>query len=122
MAKRIGPRMAEIQAIVSALPGISKRGALLAAGLPVSGVNRDAPVHRAVAAGLILVERERSNHYRLFATERDRKRWHLWRELLVAGTPAERVAEIAAQIAAWTPSARRAGRTASRARSPGSDN
>jgi hypothetical protein len=99
MAKRIGPRMAELQAIVSCMPGISKRGALLAAGLPVSGVNRDAPVHRAVAAGLILVERERSNRYRLFATERDRQRWHLRAELLRPGTPAERVTEIAAEIA-----------------------
>jgi hypothetical protein len=113
MAKRIGPRMAEIQAIVSALPGISQRGALLAAGLPVSGVNRDAPVHRAVAAGLILVERERSNRYRLFATERDRQRWHLRVELLQPGCPAERVAEVAAEIdrldagraASWTASA-----------------
>ena len=111
--KRIGPRMAEIQAIVSALPGISKRGALLAAGLPVSGVNRDAPVHRAVAAGLILVERERSNRYRLFATERDRQRWHLRAELLAPGCSAGRVAEIAAEIArldaeraaSWTASA-----------------
>jgi hypothetical protein len=98
MAKRIGPRMAEIQAIVSCMPGISKRGALLAAGLPVSGVNRDAPVHRAVAAGLILVERERSNRYRLFATERDRQRWHLRRELLQPGCPAGRIAEIRAEL------------------------
>jgi hypothetical protein len=100
MAKRIGPRMAEIQAIVSALPGISKRGALLAAGLPVSGVNRDTPVHRAVAAGLILVERERPNRYRLFATERDRQRWHLRCELLRPGTLPGRIAEIAAEITA----------------------
>ena len=55
-------------------------------------------------------ERERSNRYRLFVTERDRKRWHLRRELLVPGTPAERVAAIRAEISAWTPSARRAGR------------
>ena len=96
-AKRIGPRMAEIHAIVSALPGISKRGALPAAGLPVSGVNRDAPVHGAVAAGLILVER--SNRYRLFATERARQRWHLRQEALQPGCPAERVTEIAAEIA-----------------------
>lgn len=55
-------------------------------------------------------ERERSNRCRLFVTERDRKRWHLRRELLVPGTPAERVAAIRAEISAWTPSARRAGR------------
>ena len=100
MAKRIRPRMAEIQAIVTALPGISKRGALLAAGLPVSGVNRDAPVHRAVAAGLIIIERERSNRYRLFATPRDSAIWHLRAEALTPGTPATRVAEIAAEIRA----------------------
>ena len=100
MAKRVGYRMREIADVVSCMPGISKRGALLAAGLPVSGVNRDAPVHRAVAAGLILVEHERSNRYRLFANDRDRQRWHLCAELLRPGTPAERVAEIAAEISA----------------------
>lgn len=99
-AKRIGPRMRQLHDVVSAMPGVSKRGALLAAGLPVSGVNRDAPVHRAVSAGLILVERERSNRYRLFANERDRKRWHLRAELLRPGQPAERVAEIRAEISA----------------------
>jgi hypothetical protein len=111
--KRIGPRMRELEAIVSAVPGISKRGALLAAGLPVSGPGRDAPVHRAAAAGLILVERERPNRYRLFATERDRQRWHLRRELLQPGQPAERVTAIRAEIAcldaeraaSWTVSA-----------------
>jgi len=92
--------MRELADIVSCMPGISKRGALLAAGLPVSGPGRDAPVHRAVAAGLILVERERSNRYRLFATERDRQRWHLRAELLQAGQPAARVAEIRAEIGA----------------------
>ncbi len=97
--KRIGPRMAELAAIVSAVPGISKRDALRRAGLPLSGPGRDAPVHRAVAAGLILVERERSNRYRLFATEGDRQRWHLRAELLRPGTPAGRVTEIAAEIA-----------------------
>ena len=111
MAKRIGPRMAEVQAIGSALPGDLE--ARRAAGLPVSGVNRDAPAHRAVAAGLILVERERSNRYRPFAIERDCKRWHLRCELLVPGTPARRVVEIRAEISAldaeraasWTASA-----------------
>jgi hypothetical protein len=96
---RIGPRMHELADVVSALPGISKRGALLAAGLPVSGVNRDAPVHRAIAAGLMLVERERVNLYRCFANERDRQRWHLRRELLAPGTPADRVTAIRAEIA-----------------------
>jgi hypothetical protein len=96
---RVGRRMAEIAAIVSARPGISKRGVLVAAGLPVSGPGRDAPVHRAVAAGLVVVERERINRYRLFANERDRQRFHLRAELLAPGTTAERVAELAAEIA-----------------------
>ena len=95
---RIGRRMAEIQAIVSVMPGISKRGALAAAGLPVSGVNRDAPVHRAVAAGLILVERERSNRFRFFATPGDQRAWHLRRELLQPGCPVERIAEIRTEL------------------------
>jgi len=98
-APRIGPRMRELHDVVSCMPGISKRAALAAAGLPLSGPGRDAPVHRAVAAGLILVERERSNRYRLFATERDRQRWHLRQELLQPGQPAERVAAIVAEIA-----------------------
>jgi len=108
--RRIGPRMAELAAIVSAVPGCSKRDALRRAGLPVSGVNRDAPVHRAVAAGLILVERDRVNLYRCFANERDRQRWHLRRELLQPGCPAGRIAEIRAELdaleaeraASWT--------------------
>ena len=49
-------------------------------------------------AGLILVEHERSNRCRLFATERDRRRWHLVRALLAPGMPADRVAEIRAEI------------------------
>jgi hypothetical protein len=105
--------MAELQAIVSALPGISKSGALRAAGLPLSGMGRWAPLDRAAAAGLVVVERERSNRSRLFANERDRQRWHLRAELLRPGCPAERVAEIRAEISAldaeraasWTASA-----------------
>ena len=37
---------------------------------------------------------------RLFASERDRKRWHLVRELLRPGTTAEQVAVIRAKISA----------------------
>jgi hypothetical protein len=110
MAKRVGYRMRQLHDVVSCMPGCSKRAALAAAGLPLSGPGRDAPVHRAAAAGLIVIERERSNRYRLFATERDRQRWHLRAELLRPGTPAERIAEIAAEIstldaqraASWT--------------------
>jgi hypothetical protein len=112
-AKRVGPRMRQLHDVVSALPGISKRGALLAAGLPLSGPGRDAPLHRAVAAGLVLVERERVNLYRCFATERDRQRWHLRAEALTPGCPAERVAAVRAELdaleaeraASWTASA-----------------
>ncbi len=35
---RIGPRMRELQAVVSAMPGISRRAAMSAAGLPQSGL------------------------------------------------------------------------------------
>jgi len=97
---RIGYRMRQLHDVASALPGISKRGALAAAGLPLSGPGRDAPVQRAIAAGLLVVERERVNRYRLFANERDRAVWHLRAELLRPGTPAERVAEIRAAILA----------------------
>jgi hypothetical protein len=96
--KRIGPRMWAIRDAVSCLPGCSIRAALLAAGLPVSGPGRDAPVHRAVAAGLVVIERERPNRYRLFANERDRQRWHLRTELLQPGCPAERIAQIRAEL------------------------
>jgi hypothetical protein len=95
---RVGRRMAEIAAIVSARPGISKRGALLAAGLPLSGPGRDAPVHRAEQAGLVVIERARVNRHRLFANERDRQRFHLRAELLRPGIPAERVAAIRAEM------------------------
>jgi hypothetical protein len=97
---RIGRRMAEIQAIVSCMPRISKRGALAAAGLPLSGPGRNAPLHRAVAAGLVVIERERVNRYRCFASARDQRAWHLRQEALSPGTPVTRVAEIAAEIRA----------------------
>jgi hypothetical protein len=95
---RIGPRMLAIRDAASAVPGISVRGALALADLPTSGIGRDAPVHRAEAAGLVIRVPERRNLHRLFATERDRTRWELRRELLTPGTPADRVAEIRADI------------------------
>lgn len=58
-----------------------------------------APVYRAEAAGLIVIDRVRPNFYRCFANERDRTRWHLVRELLRPGIPAARVAEIRAEVA-----------------------
>ena len=97
---RIGHRMRELQAIVSAVPGISKSDALRAAGLPVHGLGSGRELNRAIAAGLIIVEHEHARRCRLFASERDRRRWHLAREALTQGTPAGRVAEIRAEIAA----------------------
>ena len=80
--------------VVSALPGCSKAGALRAADVPVHVLNK------AIAAGLVLVEFERANRCHLFATETDRRRWYLRRELLQPGTLAERVAEIQAEVGA----------------------
>ncbi len=92
--------MRELADIVSAMPGCSKSDALRAAGLPTRGMGSGRELNRAVAAGLIIVEHERCNLLRLFATERDQRRWHLRRELLQPGTPADRVAEIRAEISA----------------------
>jgi hypothetical protein len=92
--------MRELHAIVSAVPGISKSDALRAAGLPTHGLGSGRELNRAIAAGLIVVEHERPNLCRLFAGERDRRRWHLVREIMTPGIPAERVAAIRAEIAA----------------------
>lgn len=95
---RIGHRMRELQAIVSAMPGCSKSDALRAAGLPTHGLGSGRELNRAIAAELIIVEYEHARRCRLFATERDRRRWHLAREIMTPGIPAERVAEIRAEI------------------------
>lgn len=95
---RIGPRMRELQAIVSACPGITKAEALRAADLPDRGMGAHRPVNRAVEAGLIMVEHERPNLCHLFASERDRQLWHLRRGLMSRPTPA-RAAEIAGEVA-----------------------
>jgi hypothetical protein len=97
-APRIGYRMRELEAIVSAMPGISKSDALRAARLPVRGMGSGRELNRAIIVGLIIVEHERVNLCRLFASERDRRRWHLVRELLTPGTPAGRVAEIRSEV------------------------
>ena len=99
-AARIGYRMRELADIVCAMPGISKSGALRAAGLPVRGMGAGRELNRAIDVGLVVVEHERANLCRLFATERDRRRWHLVRDLLTPGIPAGRVAEIRAEITA----------------------
>lgn len=98
MSTRIGPRMAEVAAIVSALPGISQRDALRRAGLPLSGPGRNAPIDRAVRAGLVIVVPERRNLYRCFSSEAARRAWHLRAELLTPGTPADRIGEIRAEL------------------------
>jgi hypothetical protein len=97
---RIGHRMRELADIVSAVPGISKADALRAAGLPTHGLGSGRELDRAIAAGLIIVEHERVNLCRLFATEGDRRRWHLARKLMMPGIPAGRVAGIRAEITA----------------------
>jgi hypothetical protein len=83
---------------VSSIPGCSKSDALRAAGLPTHGLGAGRELNRAVAAGLILVEKEHATRCRLFASERDRQRWHLARELLRPGTSAERVTAIRDEI------------------------
>jgi hypothetical protein len=100
MSARIGPRMRELTDIVSAIPGITKSDALRAAGLPVRGMGSGRELNRAITAGLIVVEHERANRCRLFASQRDRERWHLVRDLLTPGIPAGQVDEIRAEIAA----------------------
>lgn len=95
---RVGPRMRELADIVSAMPGCSKSDALRAAGLPTHGLGSGRELDRAIVAGLIIVEYERVNLCRLFAGERDRRLWYLRHELLRPGTPAERVAEIRAEM------------------------
>ena len=56
--------------------------------LPTHGMGSGRELNRAIAARLIIVEYERVNLWRLFATQRDSTRWHLRRELLLPGTPA----------------------------------
>jgi len=95
---RIGPRMHELQSIVSALPGCSKSEALRRAGLATHGPGSGRSINRTIAAGLIVVEKPKPNLTRLFLNERDAQRWHLRRELLQPGTPADRVAELREQL------------------------
>ena len=92
---RIGPTMRTLEAIVSARPGISKAGALRAAGLPVRGYDYLAPRARTEAAGLIIVDSGRP--CRLFTSELARKKWYAERELMSC-KDAERAAQILAEI------------------------
>ena len=109
---RVGYRMRELADIVSAMPGCSKSDALRAAGLPTRGMGSGRELNRAISAGLIILEHEHARRTHLFATERDRVRWHLVSELLRPGTPAGRVADLRGEISAldaeraasWSPS------------------
>lgn len=78
--------MRELADIVSAMPGISKSDALRAADLQTHGLGSGRELNRAIAAGLIVVEHEHARRCRLFASERDRKRWHLAREIMTPST------------------------------------
>jgi hypothetical protein len=78
--------------VVSAMPGCSKSIVLRTAAVPVHVLNS------AITAGLVLVEYERANFCRLFATELDKQIWHLRRELLEPSTPSKRVAELRTEI------------------------
>lgn len=49
-AKRIGHRMRELQAIVSAMPGCTKSDALRAAGLPTHGLGSGRELRRTIDA------------------------------------------------------------------------
>jgi hypothetical protein len=99
---RIGYRMRELADVVSACPGISRRGALRAADLPERGLGYGRPLDRAIRAGLIIQDQAnpwvRRSHYALFASERDRDLFNLRAELMSRPTPA-RAAEIAAEVA-----------------------
>jgi len=92
--------MRELADVVSAIPGCTKSDALRAAGLPTHGMGSGRELNRAISAGLIIVEHEHAKLCRLFATERDRMRWHLVRELLTPDIRARRVAQIRAEISA----------------------
>jgi hypothetical protein len=99
-AARVGPTMRVLADVVSACPGISKAGALRAAGLPDRGIGYLRPLERACAAGLVIVERPRPNLCRLFASELDRDIWHLREERLHGDQSAGRATEILAAIEA----------------------
>ena len=95
---RIGPRMRELQAIVSAMPGCSQAAALRAAGLPDRGMGYQRPVSRAISAGLLIyVPGLPGRPSKLFASERDRQIYRLREELLSCPGSA-RAQQIVAEI------------------------
>lgn len=97
---KAGPRMRELQAIVSCMPGISKSEALRRAGLPTRGPGSGRALNRAIAAGMIIAVRVHPTLSQLFDSERSRSRFNLCRELLQAGTTADRVVDLKRQIQA----------------------
>ena len=108
---RIGPKMQGISDYVSAVPGQSISTVLRAVGIfPRDRSSARAPIYRAEAAGLIIIEMVRPNLARVFQNERARKVWYLRRELLAPGTPPDRIEVLrteidsltAEQAATWT--------------------
>lgn len=104
MAKhRVGRRMAELQMIVSCLPGISRRAAMRAAEMPEAGLGSGRSLNRAITAGLILEDRAcpwvRRGAAALFASERDRDLFYLRSELLHGKPTPARAEEIRAEVA-----------------------
>jgi len=99
---KIGRRMHDLHVIVAACPGISKSQALRCAGLPVRGPGSGRELNRAIAAGLVVVEKPQVNLCALFATEADARWWRLTREYYAPSTPAARVREISDEMDAIT--------------------
>jgi len=94
-----GPRMRELQAIVSAMPGCSQAAALRAAGLPDRGMGYQRPVNRAINAGLLIyVPGLPGRPSKLFASERDRQIFELREELLHGSPDPDRAGQIVAEI------------------------
>jgi hypothetical protein len=101
MMKRAGFRMQAIADFVSACPGASQADAMRAAGIDPRAhgsycANR--PMGRAIQAGLVIIEHDGPQLTRLFANDRDRRRFHLRQELLTPGLPVDRIEELKAEI------------------------
>jgi hypothetical protein len=99
---RIGSRMRELADVVSCLPGISRRAALRAAGLPECGQGHARPLDRAIRAELIIQDTcnpwVRRGTYALFATERDRAIFNMRSELMRGHPSPERAEQLLADI------------------------
>jgi hypothetical protein len=84
--------MRSLADVVSAMPGLSRRGALRAAELPECGLGHGRPLDRAIRAGLIIQDPAnpwvQRGHYALFADELARRLFCLRRELMASPSPA----------------------------------